>query len=255
MKKKLLNLGCGNCFHEGWINLDFVSNNNNVTAYDLSLGIPFHDNEFDVVYHSHLLEHFSREQAAEFIKECYRVLKPNGILRVVVPDLEKIARIYLEKLEERNEDDYDWIMLELYDQTTRDISGGDMYKYFMKKNIPNLEFVLSRIGKEGEGMIDSIRHMNETGKNNLKNNIKNRCNFFTKMVRFIKIGKFRMSGEIHRWMYDRFSLGRLLAGTGFKRMKVVDGFTSGIEDFSSYGLDVVENKTRKPDSLFMEAVK
>lgn len=64
--------------------------------WDLSKGIPFADRTFDGVYHSHVLEHIDREAAPTFLRECCRVLKPGGILRVVVPDLEAQARHYLD---------------------------------------------------------------------------------------------------------------------------------------------------------------
>lgn len=42
---------------------------------------------FDVVYHSHSLAHLSKGDAIEFLKECKRVLKVGGVLRIVVPAL------------------------------------------------------------------------------------------------------------------------------------------------------------------------
>ena len=67
----------------------------NVVCWDLRRGIPFPDRTFDGVYHCHVLEHIDREDAPGFLRECFRVLKPQGILRVVVPDLEVLAREYL----------------------------------------------------------------------------------------------------------------------------------------------------------------
>ena len=67
-----------------------------VVCWDLRGGIPFADGTFDVVYHSHVLEHIRREAASAFLVECRRVLRPGGILRVVVPDLEQLSRDYLE---------------------------------------------------------------------------------------------------------------------------------------------------------------
>ncbi len=67
-----------------------------VVCWDLRHGVPFPDQTFDVAYHSHVLEHLDREDAPGFLAECFRVLKPGGILRVVVPDFEKLARDYLE---------------------------------------------------------------------------------------------------------------------------------------------------------------
>ena len=97
---KCLNLGCGYRYHSDWTNINFVSTAENVIAHNLKDGIPFSDNSFDVVYHSHVLEHLSKSEAEPFLKECYRVIRPQGVLRVVVPDLEDIARMYLHSLEQ-----------------------------------------------------------------------------------------------------------------------------------------------------------
>lgn len=70
-----------------------------VIVRDLRHGIPFEENTFDLVYHSHLLEHIDHEHALDFLRECYRVLKRGGVLRVVVPDLESWARRYMASLD------------------------------------------------------------------------------------------------------------------------------------------------------------
>ncbi len=158
IKSTLLNLGCGSHYSKEWTNINFSSNSSDVISYNLNDGIPAHDEIFDVVYHSHVLEHFEKSKAHFFISECFRVLKKNGIIRVAIPDLEKITRLYLEKLEEENEDDYNWMMLEMYDQTVRNYSGGAMKEYFSKKDIKNLDFVISRIGQEGKNIIRSIQN-------------------------------------------------------------------------------------------------
>lgn len=48
------------------------------------------------IYASHLLEHFAYPaEALEFAEQCYRVLRPGGALRVVVPEIEQIIRAYV----------------------------------------------------------------------------------------------------------------------------------------------------------------
>ena len=65
-------------------------------VHDLTKGIPHPDGSVDVVYSSHMLEHLTREQGENLLKECHRVLKPGGLLRVIVPDMERLSRAYLE---------------------------------------------------------------------------------------------------------------------------------------------------------------
>ncbi|MDP4267502.1 MAG: methyltransferase, partial [Bacteroidota bacterium] len=72
---------------------------------------------------------------------------------------------------------------------------------------------------------------------------------------YIKIGKFRLSGEIHQWMYDRYSLSTLLARTGFKEIQIMSAYESKINDWNKFQLDVIDGEIRKPDSLFIEAIK
>lgn len=63
---------------------------------DLTKGIPHGDGTVDAVYSSHMLEHVTRDQAEFVLRECHRVLRPGGTLRVVVPDLRLLARKYLD---------------------------------------------------------------------------------------------------------------------------------------------------------------
>ena len=49
--------------------------------------IPHADRSVDVIYSSHMIEHLDRREAKGFLSECRRVLKPGGLLRIVVPDL------------------------------------------------------------------------------------------------------------------------------------------------------------------------
>jgi SAM-dependent methyltransferase len=71
----------------------------NLMVHDLSLGIPFPDASVDVVYHSHVLEHLDRDVAPGFIRECARVLRTGGTIRVVVPDFERYCRNYLDHVD------------------------------------------------------------------------------------------------------------------------------------------------------------
>jgi predicted SAM-dependent methyltransferase len=70
---------------------------------DLSKTLPLPDNSIDMIYSSHLLEHFSYPNPMmNLLKECYRILKPNGVFDVCVPNAKIYAKAYLNK--EKNPD-------------------------------------------------------------------------------------------------------------------------------------------------------
>jgi predicted SAM-dependent methyltransferase len=281
---KLVNLGCGQRYHKDWINIDFVSNSEDVIQHNLLDGIPINDNEVDLVYHSHVLEHFSKVQGVYFIKECYRVLKVNGIIRIAVPDLETIVKEYLNNLQLAMEGDveakhnYEWIKLELFDQMVRNESGGDMKNYLYQPIVKNESYVFKRIGSEGEIIRESFLNKKVLVQD-LKKNVKPKVSILKLFLRKVKsvitkvrvwgtksslteqeskalkIGQFRLGGEIHQWMYDRYSLSELLSQVGFNNIKVCSAFESEIQNWESYQLDIINGEIRKPDSLFIEAKK
>ncbi len=57
--------------------------------------LPYNDNEFDAVFTAHMLEHISHFMVERTICEINRVMKPGGVLRVLVPDLKKHAVAYI----------------------------------------------------------------------------------------------------------------------------------------------------------------
>jgi predicted SAM-dependent methyltransferase len=274
---KYLNIGCGESFDSSWTNIDITSNSSMVISHNILEGLPFLNYSFNVCYSSHVLEHLTKEQAKALLIECMRVLKSEGIIRLVVPDLEAIALNYLSTLERSGnieaQADYDWMMLELFDQTVREFSGGEMGKYLSRPDLSNREFILSRIGYEAEQFWQKQRE-NLSGQLTLIDKLKSKnlgwlvkklriaiAKFFVliiagkESVKAFEVGLFRNSGEIHQWMYDRFSLTRLLEECGFVDIKICQAHESRIPDFNSYGLDIIDGKVRKPDSLFIEASK
>lgn len=270
----LLNLGCGSHYHPDWTNIDIVAHGPGVIAHDLSLGIPLADESAEVVYHSAVLEHIRKADAFGFIKECHRVLKAKGIIRIGVPDLERICRLYLEKLEAAAaqqpgaQDDYDWMLLEMLDQVVREESGGEMLNYLRKKPLPNEPFIYERIGHEGRELVKRLRSEASTPQERVSQHggVGRVVRGIRKLMRFsdiehnngraLAIGGFRLRGEVHQWMYDRFSLARLLTQAGFRDPTLRPGDESAIPGWKQFNLDVHPDGTlRKPDLFFMEAVK
>jgi len=242
----MLNIGCGARTHHDWNNVDWSPYarlaarphiakslkasgllsearyeklqrvDPDIIAYDLRQGIPFDDCAFDVVYHSHVLEHISREGAPGMVGECRRVLKPGGILRVVVPDLEVLARQYLASLDEADADET--TTPEGYDEAV-------------------------------DGMFEQMVRTRAVGLTQQKPVVR-------AIERHILGGTAADRGEQHLWMYDRFSLSRLLRGVGFQEISIRTAVDSGIGGWASFDLDTEsDGSVYKPGSLFVEAVR
>ncbi len=117
-----LHLGCGLTTPPGWLNVDGSWNarlakmprlrallcklriipaanaeiplNRDIFVHDLTRSLPFPDNMFTAVYASHVLEHLYLEDGKEMLRESFRVLRPGGVVRMVVPDLRPIVLEY-----------------------------------------------------------------------------------------------------------------------------------------------------------------
>lgn len=82
-----LNLGCGPKTKKDWLNIDLWLEAD--LTLDLREPLPFPDNSCSIVYSEHFLEHLDYPgPTASFLKECCRVLQPDGIFSVGVPDTE-----------------------------------------------------------------------------------------------------------------------------------------------------------------------
>lgn len=86
-----LHLGCGPYPKPGWVNID-LSGHPVDLRWNLERPLPFKPGSVDAIFHEHLLEHLPLSTGLEFLRANYRLLRPGGVLRVVVPD----AGAYLE---------------------------------------------------------------------------------------------------------------------------------------------------------------
>ena len=65
-----------------------------VINHNVNKGLPFRDNSISNIYSSHFIEHLTYTEAKDFLKESFRVLRPNHTIRIVCPDIS----IWIEKL-------------------------------------------------------------------------------------------------------------------------------------------------------------
>ena len=92
-----LHLGCGSVFIPGFLHVDLMPGPHvdHVGPVERLDFIP--DQTIELIYASHVLEHFGRGEFMDVLREWYRVLCPGGVLRLSVPDVQACAEVYIQQ--------------------------------------------------------------------------------------------------------------------------------------------------------------
>lgn len=80
----------------GFTNIDIRNLSGVDIVHDITNLSMFKDDSVDEIRVSHVIEHIHPNDIVKALAEWYRVLKPNGLLRIYCPDAEKVAKDYIE---------------------------------------------------------------------------------------------------------------------------------------------------------------
>lgn len=92
-----LHMGCGRNVLPGWLNLDLEPAVDGVIAWDMRYRLPLEDGSAVLIHNEHFLEHLTPDEGLDFLRECRRLLAPDGVLRIAMPDLHELVRKYWEE--------------------------------------------------------------------------------------------------------------------------------------------------------------
>ena len=93
-----VNLGSGGKGQEGWVNVEFKRAKDSTLVLDLRKPIPLADDSASRILLEHVLEHLDYfSDAKTLLHEVFRILKPGGVFRVIVPDCEKFVKAYVSR--------------------------------------------------------------------------------------------------------------------------------------------------------------
>jgi predicted SAM-dependent methyltransferase len=92
-----LHLGAGSQPKDGWLNCDIARTSLDSIFLDVTKPFPLETSTFDYAFSEHIIEHVSYAGGLHMLRECHRVLKPGGRLRVATPDLRKLIQMYIQQ--------------------------------------------------------------------------------------------------------------------------------------------------------------
>jgi predicted SAM-dependent methyltransferase len=110
-----LQIGTGPNPLPGWLNTDLLpdfypEHRGKIVFLDAARPFPFDDRTFDYVFSEHQIEHIPEAAARAMVRECFRVLRPGGRVRVATPDLAAILGLYDHPLDETERHYVEWVM-------------------------------------------------------------------------------------------------------------------------------------------------
>lgn len=145
-----LNVGSGGISKNWMLNVDFFGGEHVDYPADLRFPLAINDACISGIFCEHTIEHLRHDDARNLIKEFYRILKPGGAVRIILPDISLFLKNYLEN-------DSMWFdeWERLYFRESGDESRRDRV---MSHPIEALSFVTQEYGHSSCWDPSSLRH-------------------------------------------------------------------------------------------------
>ena len=227
-KKNYLNIGSGPFWrHPKVIGLDYDPKISEI-SFDLNnkSNLPFHNDRFNGVYTSHCLEHLQEKQVLWILKEVYRVLTPNGILRITVPDI----LTYLDAYDSKNASYFDWSR------------GKYTYRFDSWLRLIVRCFA--------EAIVDFYSDDELIKKYKTKKSREHFLNYFSNKVDKINDKRFLLPGSHKSWWSGQ-KMKKVLISLGFRSVKIMEQKKSRCKLFE----EKIFNNNTPSMSFYIEGIK
>ncbi len=132
--KPKLQIGCGYNEKAGWLNTDLYPKTERIAKLDAGKQFPFDDNSFDFIFSEHIFEHLTFKESCNFLSESFRVLKPKGVIRIAVPHLDFLFKIYQNPHLEIHKDYIKWNTEKVCKDVANLFNGKEYLPVYMISN-------------------------------------------------------------------------------------------------------------------------
>ena len=152
-----LQVGAGSNPYEGWLNTDVADyrRQGEVVYLDARKPFPLPNASFDVVFSEHMIEHLTYDEGRRFLRECFRVLRPGGRIRIATPSLRRLARLYDDELSDLQRRYLSWSVGVFVDHADAPLAGfvlNNMFHNFNHRFVYDEETL--RHALDGAGFVD-----------------------------------------------------------------------------------------------------
>ena len=225
--KEYLNIGSGTFWRdENVVGLDYDPDYAEVSVnLNNKSKLPFKDSRFKGIYSSHCLEHLKEDTVAWWLKESYRTLKANGVLRVTVPDI----KAYLDAYDAKDASYFDWIR------------GSSTYTFDSWLRLIVRAFAEPVVDDFSDQELEDLYH---------KFNHKQFLDFFSKKVKLVTDDRFLIPG-CHKSWWSAEKMGEFMKKAGFRKGLIKSRRDSESQIFRGNKF----NNTRPNMSFYIEAIK
>ena len=105
---KKLHIGCGGNILSDWLNSDFFPYSDSILHLDATDTFLFATDTFDYIFSEHMIEHITYSNGLAMLRECHRVLRNNGKIRISTPDLQFLIDLYRDNKSKLQREYIEW---------------------------------------------------------------------------------------------------------------------------------------------------
>lgn len=165
---KKLQIGAQGSPMQGWLNVDILPKTNDTAYLDATKTFPINNDTFDYIFAEHMIEHITFDEAQLMLKECFRVLKKDGVIRIATPNLDNIAKLIEQPNKPEHQEYIKYYVENFYGKDYPNLPALQINKIFYAfhhrfiHNFNSLKYILEKAGFSKVTQVEVSKSNHET---------------------------------------------------------------------------------------------